>query len=249
MQTRSSSKFVSGSSSNPISTNSKHHNRIRSKPRVEPFSISMVTMADNRMMEEMLQAPTEDLKAITTRSGVTLAGPLVSSPSKEVDREPKMITDQELTRSANNVPPLVVQPSPVSTSFSTISSKVPEPKPTIPYPSRANKQKRREKYDILALKFVEIFRNLHIELSFADAFLHMPKFSLMFKSLLNNKEKLFDLATTPMNENCSVVILKKLPLKLGDPDKFFIPCNFPELDECLALADLDASINLMCLSI
>nr|GEY29283.1 reverse transcriptase domain-containing protein [Tanacetum cinerariifolium] len=59
MQTRSSSKFVSESSSNPISTNSKHRNRRRSKPRVEPFSIPIVTMADNRTMKEMLQAPTK----------------------------------------------------------------------------------------------------------------------------------------------------------------------------------------------
>nr|GEV60686.1 reverse transcriptase domain-containing protein [Tanacetum cinerariifolium] len=59
MQTRSSSKFVSESSSNHISTNSKHHNRRRSKSRVEPFSIPIVTMADNRTMEEMIQAPTE----------------------------------------------------------------------------------------------------------------------------------------------------------------------------------------------
>nr|GEW54709.1 reverse transcriptase domain-containing protein [Tanacetum cinerariifolium] len=55
--------------------------------------------------------------------------------------------------------------------------------------------------------------------------------------------------TTPVNENCSAVILKKLPEKLGDPDKFLIPCDFPEFDECLAHADLGASINLMPLSI
>nr|GFC98135.1 reverse transcriptase domain-containing protein [Tanacetum cinerariifolium] len=132
----------------------------------------------------------------------------------------------------NNVPPLVVQPSPASTSFSnSSSSKMPEvtkdmvqpsteniqppvaqtqiliyelvvapkPKPTIPYPSRVNKQKLHEKDDNLALKFVEIFKNLHFEHSFANALLHMPKFALMFKSLQNNKEKLFDLATTPVN--------------------------------------------------
>nr|GFA80954.1 retrovirus-related Pol polyprotein from transposon 17.6 [Tanacetum cinerariifolium] len=93
----------------------------------------------------------------------------------------------------------------------------PKPIPTIPYPSRANKQKFCEKDDILTLKFVKIFRNLHFELSFADTLLHMPKFGLMFKSLLNNKEKLFDLATTLVNENCSAVILKMLPEKLGDP--------------------------------
>ncbi|GJU72683.1 reverse transcriptase domain-containing protein [Tanacetum coccineum] len=90
-------------------------------------------------------------------------------------------------------------------------------------------------------------RKLHFELSFADALLHMPKFATMFKCLLNNKEKLFDLATTSVNENCSAIILKKLPEKVGDPGKFLIPCDFPELDECLG--DLGASINLIPLSI
>nr|GEV52130.1 reverse transcriptase domain-containing protein [Tanacetum cinerariifolium]GEV53861.1 reverse transcriptase domain-containing protein [Tanacetum cinerariifolium] len=107
--------------------------------------------------------PRADLKAITTRSGVTLAGPSVSPPlSKKVDREPETITDHVLTGSTNNVPPLVVQPSSTPASFSTISSRVPESKPTIPYPSRANKQKLREKDDMLALKFVEIFRKLSL---------------------------------------------------------------------------------------
>nr|GEW11077.1 reverse transcriptase domain-containing protein [Tanacetum cinerariifolium] len=125
----------------------------------------------------------------------------------------------------------------------------PKPKPTIPYPSRVTKQKLREKDDNLALKFVEIFRKLHFELSFTDTLLHMPKFALMFKSLLNNKEKLFDLAMTLLNEKCSTVILKKLLEKLGYPSKFLIPCAFLELDECLALTDLGAIINLMPLSI
>nr|GEZ17340.1 reverse transcriptase domain-containing protein [Tanacetum cinerariifolium] len=86
---------------------------------------------------------------------------------------------------------------------------------------------------------------LHFKLSFADALFHMPKFAIIFKSLLSNKEKLFDLVTTLVNDNCSAVILKKLPKKLGDPGKFLIPCNFLELVECLALDDLGASINLM----
>nr|GEV38864.1 reverse transcriptase domain-containing protein [Tanacetum cinerariifolium] len=84
---------------------------------------------------------------------------------------------------------------------------------------------------------------------FVDALLHIPKFASTFKSLLSNKEKLFELASTPLNENCSMVLLKKLPKKLGDPDKFFIPCDFPKLEECLALADLGARINLMPLSV
>nr|GEV67925.1 reverse transcriptase domain-containing protein [Tanacetum cinerariifolium] len=53
------------------------------------------------------------------------------------------------------------------------------------------------------------------------------------------------MARTPLNEHCSAVLLKKLPEKLGDPGKFLILCDFPGMAECLALADLGASINLM----
>nr|GEX06487.1 reverse transcriptase domain-containing protein [Tanacetum cinerariifolium] len=77
----------------------------------------------------------------------------------------------------------------------------------------------------------------------------MPKFASTIESFLTNKEKLFKLARTPLNENCLAVLLKKLPEKLRDPGKFLIPCDFSGMDECLTLADLDASINLMPLSI
>nr|GEY49925.1 hypothetical protein [Tanacetum cinerariifolium] len=58
------------------------------------------------------------------------------------------------------------------------------------------------------------------------------------KDLLSNKEKLLELENTPLNENCSAVILKKLPKKLRDPRKFLIPCGFSEI-KCKALANLD----------
>ncbi|GJV06043.1 reverse transcriptase domain-containing protein [Tanacetum coccineum] len=77
----------------------------------------------------------------------------------------------------------------------------------------------------------------------------MPRFAPTIKNLLMNKDKLFELAKIPLNENCSAMLLKKLPEKLGDPDKFLIPCDFPGMDVCHALADLGASINLMPLSI
>nr|GEZ08721.1 reverse transcriptase domain-containing protein [Tanacetum cinerariifolium] len=109
---------------------------------------------------------------------------------------------------------------------------IPKAKPNLPYPSRLAKEKIREKDDILA-----------------DALVHMQKFAPMFKKLLNNKNKLIELTKTPLNKNCSTVVLKKLPEKLGDPGRFLIPCDFSEFDNCLALADLGAIINLMPLSI
>nr|GEZ02458.1 reverse transcriptase domain-containing protein [Tanacetum cinerariifolium] len=75
------------------------------------------------------------------------------------------------------------------------------------------------------------------------------EFASTLKALIGNKEKLIEMAKTSMNEHCSAVILNKLPKKRGDPGKFLIPSEFPRMDECLALADLGASINLMPLSV
>nr|GFD48957.1 reverse transcriptase domain-containing protein [Tanacetum cinerariifolium] len=73
---------------------------------------------------------------------------------------------------------------------------IPKAKANLPYPSRLQKEKLREKDDILAAKFMEIFRDLHFELSFAYALIHMLKFAPMFKKLLNNKDKLIELMKT-----------------------------------------------------
>nr|GFC51129.1 reverse transcriptase domain-containing protein [Tanacetum cinerariifolium] len=90
---------------------------------------------------------------------------------------------------------------------------------------------------------------MSFKISFTDALTLMPNFASTLKALIGNKEKLNEMARTLMNEHCSVVILNKLPRKLGDLRKFLIPCEFPGMDECLALADLGASINLMQFSV
>ncbi|GJS48145.1 reverse transcriptase domain-containing protein [Tanacetum coccineum] len=98
-------------------------------------------------------------------------------------------------------------------------------------------------------KFLEMFKKLHFNISLAEALILMPKYTKMMKDLLSNKEKLLEVANTPLTENCSEVIMKKLPEKLGDPGRFLIPCDFTKMPQCMALADLGASINLMPLGI
>nr|GEY06098.1 reverse transcriptase domain-containing protein [Tanacetum cinerariifolium] len=173
--------------------------------------------------------PIGDIKAITTRSGVAYEGPSIppttSSLLNEVKREPKVTKDK---------PDDALKPN---------------PKLSIPYPSRLNDQKLYQKANNQMLKFLQIFQRLHFDISFADALLYMPKFASTFKSLLSNKEKMFELASTLLNENFLVVLLKKLHEKLGELGKFLILCNFLELKECLALVDLGTSINLMPLSV
>nr|GEY58046.1 reverse transcriptase domain-containing protein [Tanacetum cinerariifolium] len=119
--------------------------------------------------------------------------------------------------------------------------------PTIPTPR--NNERRHDQANEQIEKFYEICKDMSFEISFTDALILIPKFASTLKALIRNKEKLSEMARTLMNEHCSAVILNKLPRKVGDPGKFLIPCEFPGMDECLALADLGASINLIPLSV
>ncbi|GJS61274.1 reverse transcriptase domain-containing protein [Tanacetum coccineum] len=198
---------------------SRNSNRKQQVPPtfVEPFSLvepienkapPVVTMADNRTMAQLLEAPTE---------GYEDAIVFLESPAYKLRLK--------------------------------ASAPMPNLKPSIPYPSRRNDERRREKANDQIEKFYEIFKDLSFEISLTDALILMPKFASTLKALIGNKEKLSEMARTPLNEHCSAVILNKLPKKLRDPGKFLIPCDFPGMDECLALADLGASINLMPLSV
>nr|GFA90964.1 reverse transcriptase domain-containing protein [Tanacetum cinerariifolium] len=183
------------------------------------------------------------------QSGMSYKKPPIP-PTGVNQQEPVEFTTDTEPQNSNDVhPPTVQAEVQVEKPTDEPVVVVPKAKPNLPYPSRLQKEKNREKDDILGAKFIEIFRDLHFELSFADALIHMPKFAPMFKKLLNNKDKLIELTKMPLNENCSAVVLKKLPEKLGDPGRFLIFCDFTGLDNCLALADLGASINLMPLSI
>nr|GEY06458.1 reverse transcriptase domain-containing protein [Tanacetum cinerariifolium] len=130
-----------------------------------------------------------------------------------------------------------------------VSVLMPNLKPSIPYPSRRDNERRRDQANKQIEKFYKIFKDMSFEISFMDALILMPKFASTLEALIGNKEKLSEMDRILMNKHCSVVILNKLPRKLREPGKFLIPCEFPGMDECLVLADLGASINLMPLSV
>ncbi|GKB49826.1 reverse transcriptase domain-containing protein, partial [Tanacetum coccineum] len=176
--------------------------------------------------------------------------PKVAEHETDVTKDTVPPTNNGSTKDVQ--PPVVQIQSQVPNSepvVAPVSAPMPNPKPSIPYPSRRNDERRHEKANDQIEKFYEIFKDLSFEISLTDVLILMPKFDSILKALIGNKEKLSEMARTPLNEHCSAVILNKLPKKLGDPDKFLIPCDFPGMDECLALADLGASINLMPLSV
>nr|GFA08126.1 hypothetical protein [Tanacetum cinerariifolium] len=159
--------------------------------------------------------PTGELKAITTRSGIVLVGPSVPIPPpfinpKEDKRVEKTLTDQDLAEYTIKVlPPLVQKSKPPSQRNFFVHQRDPL-HPNIPYPSRMLKQKQQEKDEVQINKFWQMFKQLHINITLANALILILKYQKMLKALLSNKEKLLELANTPLNENCSALGLPEL---------------------------------------
>nr|GEW83736.1 reverse transcriptase domain-containing protein [Tanacetum cinerariifolium] len=176
------------------------------------------TSGSGSLPSNTIANPKGKLKAITTRNGIVLDRPSVPIPPsfinpEEDERVEETLTDQDLADYTIKVPPPLVQkPKPPSQRNFVVHQRDPL-HPNIPYPSRMYKQKQ-----VQIHKFWQMFKQLHINIPLADALILIPRYQKMLKALLSNKEKLLELANTPLNENCSAIILKKLPEKLRDPE-------------------------------
>nr|GEX81587.1 hypothetical protein [Tanacetum cinerariifolium] len=160
----------------------------------------------------------EDLKGITTRSGIAFKAPMIpttSSPPKIVERETEVTKDTVPPTNngrTKDVQPLVVQ----------IETQVPNYEP----------------FFLLLLS--------PLKLPFADALIPMPKYASTIKSLLTNKDKLIELARTPLNEHCSAVLLKSYQKSWGTPTNFLShnKLSLAELSPtCMTLELADRSIS------
>nr|GEU58382.1 DNA-directed DNA polymerase [Tanacetum cinerariifolium] len=199
--------------------------------------------------------PKEEMNGISTRSGTTYQRPTIPTTSSSLPQVVEHETEatKDTVHPTNNgstkdVQPLVVQTESlilnsepvvapiIEPNVALVSALKPNQRPSIPYPSRFHDQKLHDKANDQRKRFFQIFKDLNSKSS---------KFGPTIKTLLTNKDKLSKLARTPLNEHCLAVLLKKFPEKLGDPGKFLIPCYFSRMTECLALAVLGASINLM----
>ena len=180
--------------------------------------------------------PRGHVKAVTTRSGrggeVELPPPVI-----EVDDEP---VDEEIELKTLAGVPLRLDPA--STAPSSESSierlkreKLEEKKrgkrvaeepeidlTKLPYRARALQMKRDQEYG----HFLEMFKQLKINLPLVEALQHMPKYAKFLKDLLSNKKKLETLSTVTLGARCSALVQNKLPEKLEDPGIFNIPCLF-----------------------
>nr|GEU57437.1 hypothetical protein [Tanacetum cinerariifolium] len=148
--------------------------------------------------------------ASTSGSGPLLSN-TIANPKDEDERVEKTLTDPKLAEYTIKVPPPLVQKAKPLSKINYVMHQRDPRHPHIPYPLRMNQEKQQEKDEIQIHKFWQMFKQLHINITFADALILISKYQKILKALLSNKEKLLELANTPFNENWSAVYPSLFP--------------------------------------
>nr|GEU92578.1 reverse transcriptase domain-containing protein [Tanacetum cinerariifolium] len=258
MRTRSSSNVLGESSPNTTSLNPRRRNCRRSK---QPYILEespVDTMTDQRTMAELLRAPTEDYAechAVDGNTFLEFRDNIQGYVSAAVVNYSQGTSSYRPPGVANQIEPpgplpsnTIANPKGELKAITTRSGIVLDG-PSIPMPHPFINPEEDERVDetLTDLELGILFTPISFILQGCTSKIskkNMKSKFKMLKALISNKEKLLELANTPLNENCSAVILKKLPKKLGDRGNFLILCSFSEL-KCKALAYPGASINLM----
>ncbi|GKC10240.1 reverse transcriptase domain-containing protein [Tanacetum coccineum] len=181
------------------------------------------------------QSRNEHVNAVFTRSGKSY-NPSVNPNDQQNDSETPINFDSDDEDEESTPQPKTQNPKPVK------ETPLPKPyKPKIPYPQRLRKEKMEAQYG----KFLDMIRAVRINVPLIDVLAGMPNYGKFLKELVNNKHKIEQISAAFLSDESSAMIQNKVPPKLGDPRSFLILCNFNKTLSCNALADLDASTNLM----
>nr|GEW17189.1 reverse transcriptase domain-containing protein [Tanacetum cinerariifolium] len=192
---------------------------------------SVMTNPCDDLKKKKPTTPMEDIEETTT-SGKTYDLP--------VNREAKTTIIQDDSEDEIDEAEVEVEPS-----FSKQAKSDPPTlkayKPKIPYPQCLRKEKTEECY----AKFINLIKEVRINVPLVDVLVGMPNYGKFLKDLVSYKSKMEKIVAAFLNEECSTIVQNKLPSKLGDPRSFLILCTLANLVECLALVDLGASISLI----
>ncbi|XP_031127630.1 uncharacterized protein LOC116029727 [Ipomoea triloba] len=189
---------------------------------------------------EMIQVQGEsDVNAITLRSDKALPEATLPPPktipieeSRKEKEAPEITQDEQEEEKENGKEETMQQPSQKGKEI--MNEPPPIPKARLPFPQRFCTDIDNAKYD----KFLQMLRQLHIDMPFIDALGEMPRYAKFLKDLLSNKKKLAESATIVLGEECSAILHKSVPRKLKDPGSFTILCNIGGTSFNRGLADL-----------
>ncbi|XP_070007742.1 uncharacterized protein [Nicotiana sylvestris] len=141
---------------------------------------------------------------------------------------------------AEQVAPLVPENSNREKPASSAQRVIP-----VSFPQRLVRQKKSDQYK----KFMEMLRQIQLNITLIDALREMPDYAKMMKDLMLRKFDFQDISIVILTQTCSAVVTRPMAQKMSDPGSFTIPCTIGSYAFAKALCDLGASINLMPLAV
>ncbi|KAJ9543636.1 LOW QUALITY PROTEIN: hypothetical protein OSB04_023343 [Centaurea solstitialis] len=205
-----------------------------------------------RSSDGLVDVPVTQLEEETTHAFDKNNFPTIFPPQKVTPSGPDAPSTSVAPPKASSAPvvpePTVVQPPPVTTITTSKGKKSQQPEPDLrdlPSPGRLKNKNMDKQFK----KFLDIFKQLHINIPLVEALEQMPNYVKFLKDILSKKRKLNEFETVALTQECSAILTCKIPPKLKDPGSFTIPCSIGGQEVGLALCDLGASINLMPLSV
>ncbi|XP_062081236.1 uncharacterized protein LOC133786038 [Humulus lupulus] len=183
----------------------------------------------------------EQCKVVTLRSGKNLE---LNEEKDKRKNEPTSIQIGEEKRENSASSAAEITQNATASVQQSVTEKVLH-KPPPPFPQRFKKQQQDGQFR----KFLDVLKQLHINIPLVEALEQMPTYVKFLKDILTKKMRLGEFETVALTEGCSAMLKSKIPPKLKDPGSFTIPCSIGGRDVGRALCDLGASINLMPMSI
>src|SRR3954470_4209847 len=118
------------------------------------------------------------------------------------------------------------------------------PSQHLPYPHAPSKKDHVRQY----ARFMDIFKQLQINIPFSEAIAQMPKYAKFMKDILTRKKRPEEEEVVILDAQCSAII-SRLPQKARDPGRVTLPVTIGNQNIGNGLIDLGSSINLIPLSI
>ncbi|XP_058746038.1 uncharacterized protein LOC131618899 [Vicia villosa] len=115
----------------------------------------------------------------------------------------------------------------------------------LPYPHVQSRKEDARRY----ARFMDVFKQLHINIPFSKALEQMPKYAKFMKKMLTKKKKYTNEETVVLDAHCSAIIQKTPPRKEADPGRVILPITIEGNYISNGLVDLGSSINLIPLSV
>ncbi|XP_061344027.1 uncharacterized protein LOC133290002 [Gastrolobium bilobum] len=189
----------------------------------------------------------EQVNAISLRSGKAVDKPeVIKNYHEQKQKALSQIEEDKVAEEVGNhdqpKEPQVVDTENIATSKpqqGQTVSKATRPPP--PFPQRLQKQTDDKQYK----KFLDVLKQLHINVPLVEALEQMPSYAKFMKDILAKKRKLEEYETVALTQESSQYYLNQLPPKLKDPGSFTIPCTIGNQYVGNALLDLGSSINLI----